>query len=83
MTHRVTLIPGDGIGPEIMEAARRCIDNSASINGIRGCRCDGEIRRRCRITFWIPSAETRWPSGLITTPIGTGFQTSTQLCATP
>jgi len=26
MTHRVTLIPGDGIGPEVVEAARRVID---------------------------------------------------------
>ncbi|MGH2591798.1 MAG: isocitrate/isopropylmalate dehydrogenase family protein [Actinomycetota bacterium] len=26
MTHRVTLIPGDGAGPELIEAARRAID---------------------------------------------------------
>ncbi len=26
MPHRVTLIPGDGIGPEVIEAARRAID---------------------------------------------------------
>ena len=26
MTHRVTLIPGDGIGPEVVEAARRVLD---------------------------------------------------------
>jgi isocitrate dehydrogenase (NAD+) len=26
MTHRITLIPGDGIGHEVSEAARRCID---------------------------------------------------------
>jgi isocitrate dehydrogenase (NAD+) len=26
MTHRVTLIPGDGIGPEVAEAARRVLD---------------------------------------------------------
>ena len=26
MAHKVTLIPGDGIGPEITDAARRCID---------------------------------------------------------
>lgn len=24
--HRVTLIPGDGIGPEIMNAMMRCVD---------------------------------------------------------
>lgn len=26
MTHKITLIPGDGIGPEITEAAKRCIE---------------------------------------------------------
>ena len=26
MAHRVTLIPGDGIGPEVVEAAKRCIE---------------------------------------------------------
>lgn len=28
MAHRVTLIPGDGVGPEVVEAARRVIDAS-------------------------------------------------------
>src|SRR5438270_4683759 len=28
MTHRVTLIPGDGIGPELAEATRRVLDAS-------------------------------------------------------
>ena len=26
MTHKVTLIPGDGIGPEVILAAKRCIE---------------------------------------------------------
>ena len=26
MTHRVTLIPGDGVGPEVIEGARRCVE---------------------------------------------------------
>jgi isocitrate dehydrogenase (NAD+) len=26
MSHKVTLIPGDGIGPEVVEAAQRCIE---------------------------------------------------------
>jgi isocitrate dehydrogenase (NAD+) len=26
MTHKITLIPGDGIGPEVTEAAKRCIE---------------------------------------------------------
>jgi isocitrate dehydrogenase (NAD+) len=28
MAHRVTLIPGDGIGPELAEATRRVLDAS-------------------------------------------------------
>ena len=28
MKHKVTLIPGDGIGPEVSEAAKRCIEAS-------------------------------------------------------
>ncbi|MEK7817557.1 MAG: NAD-dependent isocitrate dehydrogenase, partial [Actinomycetota bacterium] len=30
MAHKVTLIPGDGIGPEIIEAACRVIDASGA-----------------------------------------------------
>ena len=26
MAHQVTLIPGDGVGPELAEATRMCID---------------------------------------------------------
>ena len=26
MVHKITLIPGDGIGPEVVEAARRCVE---------------------------------------------------------
>ena len=26
MAHRITLIPGDGIGPEVVEAARRAVE---------------------------------------------------------
>jgi isocitrate dehydrogenase (NAD+) len=26
MTHKITFIPGDGIGPEVTEAARRCVE---------------------------------------------------------
>ncbi|PIP21154.1 MAG: isocitrate dehydrogenase [Candidatus Omnitrophica bacterium CG23_combo_of_CG06-09_8_20_14_all_40_11] len=29
MTHKITLIPGDGIGPEVTRAARRCIEATA------------------------------------------------------
>ena len=28
MAHEVTLITGDGVGPELAEAARRCVDDT-------------------------------------------------------
>jgi isocitrate dehydrogenase (NAD+) len=31
MKHKITLIPGDGIGPEVTEAARRCIEATGVI----------------------------------------------------
>ena len=35
MAHRVTLIPGDGIGPEVSDAARRVIESRAMAAVIR------------------------------------------------
>src|SRR4051794_11655676 len=32
-THRVTLIPGDGTGPELSEATRRVLEAAAATNG--------------------------------------------------
>jgi len=36
MSHKVTLIPGDGIGPEVAAAARRAVDAT-------GVRIDWEV----------------------------------------
>lgn len=33
MAHRVTLIPGDGIGPELAEATRRVLDAGEPVHG--------------------------------------------------
>lgn len=79
MAHRVTMIPGDGIGPELMEAARRVWEAS-------GVEFDWDVQeagagpmaregtplpqrvldsiRRNRVAI----------KGPITTPIGTGFR---------
>ncbi|MBE3577011.1 MAG: isocitrate/isopropylmalate dehydrogenase family protein [Limnochordales bacterium] len=79
MRHRVTLIPGDGIGPEVAEAARRVIDASgveiewevqeagADVMDKYGTPLpDGVLEsvRRNRVAL----------KGPITTPIGTGFR---------
>ena len=38
MRYKITLIPGDGIGPEVTEAARRCIEAT-------GVKIGWELRR--------------------------------------
>lgn len=79
MKHNVTLIPGDGIGPEISEATKRCID-ATGVNieweiinaGVDVMEKEGtplpenvlESIRRNKVAL----------KGPITTPIGTGFR---------
>ncbi len=79
MVHRVTMIPGDGIGPEIMEAARRVWEAT-------GVQFDWDIQQAGADqmeTAGTPLPETVLQSirtnkvavkGPITTPIGTGFR---------
>jgi len=79
MTHRVTLIPGDGIGPEIMEAARRCIDKSgASIEWeVQEAGADVMEKYGTPLPDHVLESIRRNKvaiKGPITTPIGTGFR---------
>jgi isocitrate dehydrogenase (NAD+) len=77
--HRVTLIPGDGIGPEVAEAARLVVDATGvaidwdiQIAGAQALEREGtplpdrvlEAVRRSRTAI----------KGPITTPVGTGFR---------
>jgi isocitrate dehydrogenase (NAD+) len=76
--HHVTLIPGDGTGPEIVAATRKCVDAT-------GVKIDWDVQE-CGIE--IIEAEGRVPprvlesikknkvalKGPITTPIGKGFR---------
>ncbi len=79
LTHRVTLIPGDGVGPEVIEAARRVIEaTGVAIDWERrpmgagafsrtGQRAPGrDPRRRSARTAWRSRARSRRPvtSGL-------------------
>ena len=79
MRHRVTLIPGDGIGPEVAEAARLVVDATGvaidwdiQIAGAQALEREGtplpdrvlEAVRRSRTAI----------KGPITTPVGTGFR---------
>lgn len=79
MAYNVTLIPGDGIGPEVSTAARRCVDAT-------GVKVDWEIAEAGADV--IPKYGTPLPDatldsikknkvalkGPLTTPIGTGFR---------
>jgi isocitrate dehydrogenase (NAD+) len=79
MAHRVTLIPGDGIGPEVSGAARRVLDAS-------GVKIDWEIQEAgsdVMEKYGTPLPDQVIESirrnkvalkGPITTPIGTGFR---------
>lgn len=76
---KVTLITGDGVGPEIAEAARRCID--ATDAGIQWEPAEAGIDVMQRQGTPLPDAtvESIKRNGLalkapITTPVGTGFR---------
>ncbi len=79
MAHRVTLIPGDGIGPELAEATRRVLDAS-------GVAFEWEVveaGEACIAAYGTPLPEHVLGSirrnkvalkGPITTPVGEGFR---------
>ncbi|MEK6720265.1 MAG: isocitrate dehydrogenase (NAD(+)) [Chloroflexota bacterium] len=79
MAHRVTLIPGDGIGPELAEATRRVLDAS-------GVAFEWEVvdaGEACIAEYGTPLPEHVLDSirrnkvalkGPITTPVGKGFR---------
>ncbi|HOU36558.1 MAG TPA: isocitrate/isopropylmalate dehydrogenase family protein [Candidatus Omnitrophota bacterium] len=79
MAHTVTLIPGDGIGPEISEAAKRCIEAT-------GVRIEWDVQIAGQTALdktgeLIPEAVIRSIQknkvalkGPMTTPVGKGFR---------
>src|SRR5690554_2832807 len=79
MAHRITLIPGDGVGPELADAARRVIDAT-------GVKIDWDVQDAgadVMEKYGTPLPEHVLDSirtnkvalkGPITTPIGTGFR---------
>ena len=77
--HKVTFIPGDGIGPEVAMAARRCVDAT----GVSIHWEDVEAGEGCVQKFGTPLPNGCLASikqnrvaikGPITTPIGTGIR---------
>jgi len=79
MAHKVTLIPGDGIGPELAAAARRCIDaTGVKIEWVEALAGQDALDRFGTL---LPDAtiesikKTKVAlKGPITTPIGSGFR---------
>jgi isocitrate dehydrogenase (NAD+) len=79
MVYKITLIPGDGIGPEVSNAARRCVDAT-------GVNVDWEIAEAGADVigkYGTPLPDSTLASirknkialkGPLTTPIGTGFR---------
>jgi isocitrate dehydrogenase (NAD+) len=82
-THRVTLIPGDGTGPELTEATRRVLEAAAATTG---SSFDWDVQQAgidIMETAGTPLPQETIDSvrrngvaikGPITTPIGTGFR---------
>jgi isocitrate dehydrogenase (NAD+) len=79
VAHRITLIPGDGIGPEVAQAARRVVEAA-------GVEVDWDVQEAGaavmeregtplpeRVLASIRSTRTAL-KGPITTPVGTGFR---------
>jgi isocitrate dehydrogenase (NAD+) len=79
MTHRVTLIPGDGTGPELTDATRRVLEAT-------GVELDWDVQQAGvevmeeagtplpEVTLASVKANKVALKGPITTPIGTGFR---------
>jgi isocitrate dehydrogenase (NAD+) len=79
MAHQVTLIPGDGVGPELAEATRMCIDAT-------GVKIEWDVQEAgvdvmARLGTPVPDSviESIKRTGValkapITTPVGTGFR---------
>jgi isocitrate dehydrogenase (NAD+) len=82
-THEVTLIPGDGTGPELTEATRRVLEAAAATTGTSFVWDQQEAGVDIMETAGTPLPDATLESvrrtglaikGPITTPIGTGFR---------
>jgi isocitrate dehydrogenase (NAD+) len=79
MAHEVTLITGDGTGPELAEAARRCVDaTGVKINwDVQEAGVDVMERLGTPLPDGVMESVKRTKCALkapITTPVGTGFR---------
>jgi isocitrate dehydrogenase (NAD+) len=75
----VTLITGDGIGPEIAQAARRCIDATGAAINWETCEAGIEVMKKEGTPLPEATLNSIKKNGIalkapITTPVGTGFR---------
>ena len=76
---KVTLITGDGIGPEIAEATRRCIDATGAKIEWEMAEAGVDVMERLGTPLPDATLESVRRNGIalkapITTPVGTGFR---------
>ena len=76
--YKVTLIPGDGVGPELAEVTRKCVDaTGVKIDwdvqecGIEIIEAEGSVPKRVMDSIKANKVALKAP---ITTPIGKGFR---------
>lgn len=79
MAKRVTLIPGDGIGPEVSEATQRVIDATGVKIDWRVREAGGDVMNRYGTPMPQQTLDSIMKNGValkgpITTPVGTGFR---------
>jgi isocitrate dehydrogenase (NAD+) len=79
MVYAITLLPGEGIGPEVTSAARRTLDATGIHFDWHVCDAGGEAASRCGTTLPEETLESIKRNrialkGPIGTPIGTGFR---------
>ena len=79
MKHNVTLIPGDGVGPEVIEAARRCLEATGVdfewelVNaGETALKEEGSLLPNKLLASIMKNKVAL--KGPTTTPVGTGFR---------
>ncbi len=79
MSYKITLIPGDGIGPEVVVAAQRCIEATGvkidwepALAGLIAQEKTGELLPQATLDSIKKNKVCL--KGPITTPIGTGFR---------
>src|SRR4030042_1895616 len=79
MKTKVTLITGDGVGPEIAEAARRCVDATGAGINWETAEAGADVMEREGTPLPEATVESIKKNGValkapITTPVGKGFR---------